>query len=216
MSKIQKLIQDTNGADPIPSAPKRPARINVHINATEDRKYIWGFAAVFAARRAVDYLIADRKVKWVDDNHLVIYNHLGETHVTTDCGDDGLSVIMEHEFSAKDRAWELPADYMRVGYNMFQPKITDSYVTPSDTPVKQEKPVRLITEKPARVAKERPGGLIALPDVISDLPIDAKQARTILRAISFPKPDHGQWAWQKSDVAAVHAKIKANLKLVKK
>lgn len=216
--ELEKETKMAKQLDPTPASPTRPPKINIQIKIDDGRSFSWNFSALFAARRAIDFLISDRKTTWIDDNTLTIKGTRHEVTVSTDIKPDGLSDLMEYELAPREKAWELPSDYMRVGASMFVDHQPSSYIEPTSSPSPQtsSKRQRTTTPKPAKERKERPLDVVGLPDVIAGLDIDAKQARMILRKTNTPKPDHGRWEWSKDDATAIHAILKKNLKLVKK
>lgn len=217
MSAVSRLITETKEADPRPSSPTRNPVINLTIDTWDGRKYIWNFAAIYAARRAVDFLISDRPTKWLDDNTLVINE---KVTIKTDLPPDGLSEIMEHEFTTKERAWTLGADHMRIGQAMFsapEPSYLDRDLV-ADKPTRAERAPK--SERAPKAEKapkaERPSGLISLPDLLSDTDIDPKEARNALRKMGTPKPDHGRWEFAPDAAAVIKPKIIAKVKELRK
>jgi len=218
MSRITDLIKETKEVDPIPSSPRRPPVINLTIKTEDGRSYIWNFAAIYAARRAVDFLISDRSVKWIDDNTIRIND---KVTVTTDAAPDGLSEVMEHEFSTKERMWSLSADHMRIGQSMFvaaEPSYIDDAPKTAAREERSEKPEKVKREPKAPKAERapKPSGLISLPDLLSDTDIDPKEARNALRKLGTPKPDHGRWEFTKADADAIKSKIIKKVKELRK
>lgn len=212
MSRITDLITKTKEADPRPSSPTRNPVINLTIDTWDGRKYIWNFAAIYAARRAVDFLVSDRKTNWLDDNTLVINE---KVTIKTDLPPDGLSVIMEHEFTAKERAWTLGADHMRIGQAMFAPAEPSWMDKPDATPKRADKPERAPKQpKPERAPK--PTGLVSLPELLAGTDIDPKEARNALRKMGTPKPDHGRWEFAPDAADAIKPKIIAKVKELRK
>jgi hypothetical protein len=223
MSRITDLIRTTKEADPRPSPPTRNPVINLTIDTVDGRKYIWNFAAVYAARRAVDFLISDRPTKWIDDNTLVIND---KVTITTDIKPDGLSVIMEHEFTATERAWTLGADHMRIGQSMFSPA-EPQWFDKVDKVIAQEKDAgRTPTGRkpkdpetqslPRKPKVERPTGLVSLPSLLEGTDIDPKEARNALRKLGIEKPEHGRWEFEPKQADDIKSRIVKKVKELRK
>src|SRR5688572_955098 len=74
MTALNKAIQETKEhPQPEASSPHHTPRVNLTMTTPDGRKWIWNFFAIYAARRAVDYLIQDRPFKWINDNTLTIF-----------------------------------------------------------------------------------------------------------------------------------------------
>lgn len=206
------LIEQSRNRTPVevyPSSPRLPPQVNIIAKGSNGTLNNWGFAGLYGARKMVEFLIADREVVWKDDNTILIN---GEVTVTTDKAPDGLSDIMEHEFSPFERAWELPAAYMRQAFHVFveRPKATGEEYwqgLPEAKPKREPKEAREPKEK--RPKKERPSGLVDLPTMLEGTDIEAKEARTALRAMKAEKPDHGRWEWPTAEAEEMKKKIVA-------
>lgn len=213
-SKISRQKPDT---DPTPSSPTRPPVINLHIDTDDDRHYIWNFAAFYAARKAIDFLIADRPTKWLSDNKLTIQGSNNTITIRTSAEPDGLSDIMDYEFSRQEIQWTLSADHMRIGHSMFLPPVRDAYL---DKPTDDEKPTKSKAEKQPKPEKqpkvERPSGLVDLPTLLKGTDIDPKEARNALRKMKAEKPDHGRWEWDASTAQKIKQDIIKKVKELRK
>lgn len=198
-----------------PSSPRLPPEVNIIAKSPGGVFNNWAFAGLFGARKMVEFLIADRTVKWVDENTILIND---EVTVTTDKTPDGLSDIMEHEFSPAERAWELPAAYMRQAFHVFveKPKPTGEEYWQNLPEPKKREPKEAREPKEKKPKKERPSGLVDLPTMLSDTDIDPKEARMALRAMKAEKPDHGRWEWPEAEAKAMKDKIVAAVKKARK
>lgn len=222
--------------DPRPSSPTRPPKINVKVKRLDnpERQWNFGWFEIYASRRQIDFLIAERPVKWKDDNTLIID---GKVQVTTDAPPNGLSEIMEHEFTEKQRAWVPHALDMRqlVMIWMDEPRIPDWTETLPEAPTNAEardaqrvaaKTAKLqekADRKAAKATKEpkapktpKPSGLVDLATLFAGTDIEPKEARNALRKMGTPKPDHGRWEWDKKAAEAIKPKIAAMVKKLRK
>ena len=226
MTALNKAIQETK-EHPVPesSSPHHTPRVNLTMTTPDGRKWIWNFFAIYAARRAVDYLIQDRPTKWINDNTLVIFARPPSTQpmltITTDAKPDGLTDIMEHTFTARELAYSLPADKYRIGAEMFAPPPPVDYATSNDRPSRlatdsssPSTPRLSKADKPAKASK--PSGLIPLPTILSDTDIDAREARQALRKTNTPKPSHGRWEWSPNEIDTIKASIIAAVTKMRK
>lgn len=204
----------TTTEDPITASPTRPPVVNLTFTTSDDRKYIWNFTVHYAARKAVDYIVQDRKTRWIDDNTLQVFTQYGHIIITTD--DGSLSDVMEYNFTRNQMDWHLPPDYLRVGYQMVMPhnpNWTDRIRHDDEKPRVAKDAPKPRADKP-KVA--RPEGLISLPDLLSDTDIEPKEARQALRKLGTPKPPHGRWEFQPSEADAIKKSIIAKVKAMRK
>ena len=206
MSAINQLIIKTKLDDPTPSSPVRPPVINLTITTSLNKFYQWNFSAIYAARRAIDYLIGDRTFKWLDDNTITIYSsHIDKSKVinvtvTTDHPPDGLSDIMEHTFTQREQNFPLSPDHMRIGHDMF--------IHPNTTSPTIIKIAKDATPKPTKPTKPPPTDLIQLSTLLSDTDITAKEARVALRKLSLSKPT-GRWEFPTDAAPTIKKQIVA-------
>lgn len=208
--------EEREKTDPMPSSPIHPPIVNIFLKAKDGRSRNFGFSALHGARRLADFAISDRSVKWLDDNTVLINDSVT---MWTDQKPDGLSQIMEHEFTPKERAWTLPHAYMTYAHGLFVEREPISPYLERHTPKEEtEKPLersapRVKTDKPKR---ERPAGLVSLPQMLEGTDIDAKEARNALRKMGTPKPDHGRWEWPSDEAKSISEKIIAQVKKLRK
>lgn len=212
-----------------PSSPTHPPILNVYAKNLEDsRSSNSGFAALYAARRYVDFIIQDRPYRWIDDNTIIVNDRV---QVWTDAKPDGLSEILEHEFTLAERRWELPREYMRRAVTLFVPREPD-WLDNWQEEKKQERIAAKETkrERKAKVKEAlkdsaaasaptkapRPEGLVTLPTLLADTDIDPKEARNALRKTNTPKPEHGRWEWSPADAPAIKATIVAAVAKMRK
>lgn len=204
--------------DPYPSSPTRPAQHSIAFSRMDDnRKYQWNnFFGIFAAKKWVELLIGDEDTDWQDDSTLLIPSLNLRVHSST------LSDIMEHEYTKDEKEWQVTEPHLSIlmaARNTRARDWTDDLDKPlpkrrstdsEDTSPADETPKAPKAEKAPKAAK--PAGLVSLPDILSGTDIDAKEARTILRKTSTPKPAHGRWEWPKAEADAIKALIMENRK----
>lgn len=224
MSIIADKITKTKESDPVPSSPKRPPVINLFMVTDDGRRYQWPFAAVHAARRAVDYLISDRTHKWVDDNTIRIDGPEHSVTLHTDCKPDGLTVVMEHEFTQKEKDWPLQPDHLTIGAAMFRSRERQFFDPPEDeapTLAKHKRKKRQSSEDSEntpikRKRKARTGAIedsqdaISIQSIANGLGMSPREARGILRKTNTPKPKSGKWEFTKDEADAIRTLLKEN------
>lgn len=220
MARINKELTTNHSLEePFPSSPVRNARFHLIMSRTDDtptpprRMWTWAFYSLYAAKRVLDFLISDREVKWIDDNHIILN---GKLKVTSAKPGNDLCDILEHELTPAQHAWEIPHDFYRIGASMFVDRVPEYFDRHAEATSDKSKPAK--APKPEKQEKksprsDKPSGLVDLPQVIADVkpPLDAKEARTILRKHAT-KPEHGSWAWPAAEVPAIVKLLKEHRK----
>lgn len=206
---LNQKREEREKTDPMPASPINPPILNVWFTSADGRKANLGFAALHGARKAVDFAIRDQKPHWIDDNTIKV----GSVTISTDSAPDGLSQILEHDFTPRERAWELPRAYMQRIHSAFiEQAPIDDYLEQPDRPATK-------TPKPEKAPKPvKPTGLIDLPTLLADTDIEPKEARNALRKLGIDKPAHGRWEFPESDAstAVIKAKIIKKVKELRK
>ncbi len=220
--------------DPTTASPTRPPKIGVKVKRLDDDRF-WHFAwsELYAARRQIEFLIAERPHKWIDDNTILVDEIV---RITTDAPPTGLSEIMEHEFTERQRMWTPHALDMRKCIAIWM-KPGAEYVSEWEQQVRadykdkdqverekveaktaklQAKADRKAADKPKREPKApKPDGLIDLATLLAGTDVSPKEARNALRKGNFEKPSHG-WSWSKKDADDIRPKLLKKVKELRK
>jgi hypothetical protein len=138
------------------------------------------FRAKFAARKYLDLLIKDDDYEWEVDKW-------DRDVIVTECGlkisGPNIEELMDYEYKSKKvKAWELPDDYVGRAAHM-------------RSDVKNPKFVRV--ERQKRISRR---GMILMKDIAKEIGMHPRDARGILRALDYEKPEHG-WAWKTKEEA---------------
>ena len=207
MVSINQILKSRPQTDPFPSSPQRPPVINITLKLDDGRIRNFGFAALWAARRFVDFVSIDAKTSWMTDNALRINDRYT---ITTDVLPAGLSELLEQEFTDQPRDWFLPTSMM----SEIARFTGDHRPAPArePAPAKPRRAKQAEPGEPAPKTKQPSGDFTALPDICSPLGIDPKEARNILRKTNTPKPTSGRWEWPASQVEAITKLLKDNRK----
>lgn len=133
--------------------------------------------AKFAAKKYIELMIADDDVKWVSDTKLV-------TSTGIELSGNDLRELYDYRYrSLKTEAWELSDFY----------KQRASYMR-SDKPYKVP-----LSYAPSRKRNSRKG-MILIRDICKEIKMHPRDARGILRALDYEKPEKG-WAWRTREEA---------------
>lgn len=221
MAKTNKFLTDSGLEEPFSSSPTRPPRYGISINSLDGSSHrSWSnFYGIYAAKRWVEDIIADNKTNWTDDNTMIVPSL--QIEIKSEIKPDGLTQIMEHEYTTQEKQWEMPEPYATQILRIRNP---GTYVeiaaeraqrrernaeAQSGTKSSKQRPER--APRREKAPKKRTDDLISLPDVLAGTDISAKEARTILRKIAYPKPDAG-WAFTSDEAPKVLKAIKDNRK----
>lgn len=129
------------------------------------------FRSKFAARKYLDLLIKDDEVTWISDTELVTSRDLWMR------GDE-LKEYFDYQYKGdRVKVWDLPDQYKRKANYMRSNK--------SHTPPPPQKYKKRISRK----------GMILIGDICKKIGMNPRDARGILRALGYDKPEHG-WAWR--------------------
>lgn len=177
---------------PFPSSPTRLPCICINFKNTElGIRFVLTFAAMYAAKRMYDTVIADAKLKWLD--------------VTTVTTSDGLVIrggdaydlekLVEYEYTAEEKKWQLPEPYAT-----YARQLRGEIKRPSFKTTVDEEPKPTAAPKAARVE----GGKTAA-DLAVDLNMEPGKVRSKLRKLNVPKP----YSWDASAYTKILARVRA-------
>lgn len=221
MAKTNKFLTEGGMEEAFPSSPTRPPRYGIRIdNLTNSDRRDWNnFYGVYAAKRWIEDIIDGHKTNWLDDNTMEVPSL--SIRITCEQRPDGLTRIMDHEYTTAERQWEIPEPHatqiLRIrNPGNYQQIVKDrrQAAESDDDAQSHAKPPRSRPERAPRrekTPKKRTDNLISLPDVLAGTDISPKEARTILRKIEYPKPDAG-WAFTSDEAPKVLKAIKDNRK----
>lgn len=209
-AKVQGKLRE-----PFSSNPKYPAICEVRVTHEErDMQHVHTFAAWYSAKKFIDAITKDRKVKEINENVIKT--------------DDGIKLksihmsdILGHTYNALEKEWELPAPYPNMirmfrGETYKKSEITgDHDLNASQEPKvgRTSKVKEMIKDKKERTPRAPKDGYVSIADICADLKCDPRIARGFLRTAKEEKPDGG-WSWKKGDkkVEAIKKIITIGLK----
>lgn len=157
------------------------------------------YAAPYAAKRALELILADDGIVWVTDNHLKsesgIEVQVRPCRTTTHT----LKELWEYEYTIAEMAWEMQPPY--------------------STECKRFRLERVSEQVPEKVQRKRGNGprasragMTPIADIALELGITAREARGAFRKARIPKPPCG-WAFKPDEVDGIRAKLKEVLGL---
>jgi hypothetical protein len=155
------------------------------------------FGAEYSAQYAVNYLINGDDIEWKDPKTIVTSS--GVKIYSPD-----LETLMEYEPTEQERAWRFPLPYSRY-YAAFMSKAEEA-----DAPsimIETSAPKPKASPKPS---EPKPNDMIGIQDIATELGMEPRDARQILRKHA-EKPSWG-WAWAKAEVAAIKKLLKEKRK----
>lgn len=196
--------------EPFPSSPKNPPICEVKVtHAEKEMEHLHTFAAWYSAKKFIEALTKDRKVKEINPNVIKT--------------DDGIKIkspnledILGHKYNALEEEWEIPDPYANMvrmfrgeQYKKNQDAIAGPVRTSGKGPNEQQKP----KNKKERKSRPPKDGHVSIADICTDLKCIPRVARGILRDAKMEKPDGG-WSWPKGhkDIDKVRTIITKGLK----
>lgn len=227
MKKQTKMIKDAPEnkvqgklREPFSSNPKYPAICEVKItNEERDMLHVHTFAAWYSARKFIEAITKDRKVKEINENVI-------KTDDGTKIKSIHLADILGHKYNALEEEWELPAPYPNM-IRMFRGESYKKMTMPDgsdgghdlnasqDKTVGRTAKVKDMIRKPKSERTPRPpkDGMVSIADICADLKCEPRIARGILRDAKITKPEGG-WSWPKGDkrIEAIKAAVAKGLK----
>jgi hypothetical protein len=178
-------------ADPFPHPPQKAGKYQVRIFRDKDLKALLIFAACYAARHFVDLCLKDQKWDYVgdhrleaDDGHILIWS-------------EQLHEIMDHKMTQEEAAWELPRPYPNYAHMVLDGTWSDSKEVKAEP-----EPHPAPATKHEKTPKSSRDGLISIGQIATELRLDPREARAILRKKNIEKPTAG-WAWSEEEVLAI-------------
>ena len=157
-----------------PAAPTRPSKYGFYCTHEESGRFAFhNFYSLYAAKHFLDLVAPE--FTWVAPDTILTPTGLkirAERYFS-------LERVVEHDFTALEREWVIPEPY-RTQYL----KLLDT--SPVEAPPEPQ--------RAPKSSQPSTSSMIPLADIASELSIDPREARKILRTTNTPKPDHG-WAF---------------------
>jgi len=111
-----------------------------------------------------------------------------------------LEEIMEHDYSLREMAWQLPFPYSHYAY-WFRHVRTEPTQEEMEEAIDRAMPTR------RRAMHRAPrDGMVPVADIATGLGLTAREARGLLRRAKIPKPPQG-WAWPVDEAENIKAKL---------
>lgn len=199
MASEQKL-------DPFASSPAKPPKCSLRMEWPDtDQMQLRTFRDFWGAKKLFDFLTDFKAVRWLTTTKLVV----NETGMVISSPE--LEQIVEHKLDKKHEQYQWTEPFLSE-VTAFKNKTTIKSSKGNDKPKRERDDTpRPTREKKERVPRPSKDGLITIGDIASDMKIEPRIARGILRDTKTPKPDAG-WAWAKNEVDAIKTIIKKGLK----
>lgn len=202
------VVTKKNELEPAwPSSPTRPPKYVLYIFLDNKFNSALNAVAKYAAKKLLDALLDGFDYELIGDHRI----ETTDGHMLIRC-EQGAKMLMEYKYTAAEKEWELPKPYpnvinqIRTGrYRRDDDPMVDAAQLPKE---KKERVKKEVKERTPRVSRE---GLVSIGDICTELGIDPRDARKVLRAKKMEKPDAG-WAWATKEAAEVKAMIKKELK----
>lgn len=181
---------------PWASAPTRNPRYVLYCyNHLNERQYVINSYALYAIRKIFDALVGDNDIEPspLDPDHTMCFGEI-------DIKSDQMQAILDHQYSAAEEAWELPAPYPGQVEGFLQGgrlrRVFEGDRAPSPQAHKNEKESFRAERKP-KIDRSK---FITVQSLAEEIGIDPRDARAALRKAKVEKPDGG-WlgdeAWAK-------------------
>lgn len=197
-----------------PSAPNTLAEHQLIFRYGEDqRKFnLQLFGSTYSARKMLDAVIGDDKIKWLSPKILSVTTKDGPPVFITS---DTLEELMEHEYTPAEEEWELPrphSDYARwVRTGVVESLIQMAGETIGGTVTDKGQPGKAQSEtdgSPTRKRTRSKGeGMVSAADLAQQLNMVPRVFRGHLRSLGIPKPGTG-WVWPQDKADEILAKVK--------
>lgn len=175
-----------------------PSRYGFYVWKSNGNFCFHNFHATYAAQKFVLMMINDEDYKWLSDDTLITATG---TKIKAEwrCS---FEEVMEYVPTKQEAQFVFPVPYQ----GMFERfvGIAQSRPVTIDKPPSREKE----TKQDRLPRAPRPDDLTSLADIATELNIEPRDARQILRKTNTPKPDHG-WAWAKDAVDTIKRILKS-------
>lgn len=192
---------------PFASAPTRPGKHCLYINKGSGRQ-IAIFATTYAARKYLDILLEDddvSRIRGVTGEEDTIVTNTG---LTVRCSE--IDEIIKHKYSSNEEKWEMgePDATNAMRFRSSGHVQAETSVGSGDNDSKSETS-KVVREKKVKTPRPSKEGLISIGDIATELKMEPRDCRAILRDKKIAKPDVG-WAWNKEEVDKIKQIIHDN------
>lgn len=181
---------------PYSSAPYRPNKHFLYLKKDDNILNI-GFGANYSAKKFLDILIGKdevHKTRGITGKEDTIVT---SSNVIIRC--ETIDEILNHEFTKAEEEWELP-DSGNMGTSTQALSFRSSIVKSESISESATLEPRVRKEKTEKKEKPNKEGLVSIAEIASELKMEARDARAILRQLKIEKPECGSWAWSKKEV----------------
>jgi hypothetical protein len=164
----------------------------VRVDRADGAFCLYLFAQPYSARWFIDCVIGQKKFSWKDTRTIICED--GSFKIRS----HHLEELLEYELKGKEKQWEPPEPCLSE-YKRMAGVIKGPHRTASNSDELQSKEPRA----PRPPSEPRPDGLVSIADIATELNIEPRDARKLLRAKNIEKPAHGAWAWPKNAVDGI-------------
>lgn len=181
---------------PYGSAPYRPNKHFLYLKKGDNILNL-GFGADYSAKKFLDLVIGD------DESHRTRGITGKEDTIVTSSGIsircETLDNILNYEYTKSEEEWELP-EVGTCGTSTQALRFRGlSAVEGIERRVSEESPNKNRVEKAEKKPRPSKEGLISVAEIATELKMEPREARAILRQQKVPKPEIG-WLWSKKEV----------------
>jgi hypothetical protein len=171
---------------------------------------IFGFSAFYAAKKFLQASIGDDEVKWLSPTSFT----LPDSGMTVDS--EHLEEIIEYEFKSAEEKWEVPQPYASYAHWLLtgekvKIKPPEHFEQPNPDASNKNTSARTGPRKKSEPRAARVEGMKSIAELCTEIDMDPREARGILRKSNTPKPDIG-WAWDDKGSKAILALLKKERK----
>lgn len=184
------------------------------------RVLILKFLSTYAAQYFVKKVIGNDDYdwdSWMERDDMVVTSR----GIRIRADKSQMKEILDYEPTAEEAEWT--DDQLNRSVSFFKYGRDDSTVThrpaddgPADAePEASTKPQRQKADPKPKKARADTSGMVTANELATELKVEGRIIRGILRSLKMEKPEHG-WAWSKDEVPAIRKKLEAGLKDLKK
>lgn len=191
--------------DPFASSPAKPPKCSLRSEWPDTgQMQLRTFRGLWGAKLFYDFLTDFKQVRWLSDTKLVV----NETGLVISSPE--LEQIVEYKLKKDEETYQWPEPF-HSEMTAFKNRTSVKSMKGNDRQLPDSEKRKSPKEKKERVPRPSKDGLISIGDIATELKIEPRIARGILRTTKTPKPDAG-WAWSQAEVEAIKALIKKGLK----
>lgn len=193
---------------PFPSFPRGPkSNFGLYIRHGDSRLSFFNFHSAYAARHALDTMIAGREYRWLNDDEI----HVDELRIRGEAPGQ-LDAIIEHRMRDDELEWEMPEPYnswFRTLAGEARERMSSPIPTVAPTPTKRRERT---PDAPPIARAPRTAGAISIADIADELGTEPRIARGVLRKLKIDKPASGRWEWSAGEAERIRERIRDALR----